>query len=98
MWTCRPSRGQQTDLRACALAAVVPTEAVRGLGGIGRTDPVTEYAHRFGSDYDITWWIRCGGQHEDRFVGVLDDLDDHVRGATVRDDAIPEFAQSVDRS
>ena len=45
------------DLRAAAAAAVVPTEAVHGLGGIGKTELVTEYAHRFGSDYDLTWWI-----------------------------------------
>jgi tetratricopeptide (TPR) repeat protein len=40
-----------------AMAAVLPVEAVHGLGGVGKSELVREYGYRFASDYDLIWWI-----------------------------------------
>jgi NB-ARC domain-containing protein len=45
------------SLQAGSAAAVVPMGALHGLGGVGKTELALEFAYRFASDYDITWWI-----------------------------------------
>ena len=51
-------------------AAVV--QALYGMGGVGKTQLATEYAHRFAEGYDLTWWIDAeqDGLIGDQVVGL----------------------------
>ena len=45
-------------IRTCLGAGTTMTvQAVRGLGGVGKTQTVIEYAHRYATAYDLVWWI-----------------------------------------
>ena len=35
------------------------TQAIKGLGGVGKTQSAIEYAYRHAADYETVWWIRA---------------------------------------
>jgi tetratricopeptide (TPR) repeat protein len=47
-------------------------QALQGMGGVGKTQLATEYAHRFAGTYDLAWWVNSeqGGLIGDQFAAL----------------------------
>ncbi|MEU0394502.1 FxSxx-COOH system tetratricopeptide repeat protein, partial [Streptomyces sp. NPDC006208] len=44
--------------QALASGSRVAVQALRGRGGVGKTQLAIEYGHRFAGEYELAWWIR----------------------------------------
>jgi len=47
-------------------------QALHGMGGVGKTQLATEYAHRFAASYDLAWWVNSeqAGLIGDQFAAL----------------------------
>jgi DNA-binding SARP family transcriptional activator len=56
-FTGRAALLDQLHHQVQARSDILVVQALYGLGGVGKTQLVIEYAHRYAVDYDIIWWI-----------------------------------------
>ncbi|MGQ4404274.1 FxSxx-COOH system tetratricopeptide repeat protein [Streptomyces hayashii] len=75
------------------ISIVLPQpQTLYGLGGVGKTQIVLEYVHRFIADYDLVWWISA--EHKDAIIASLAELGSKI-GASGGDDMALASAEVV---
>ncbi|MFJ2953159.1 FxSxx-COOH system tetratricopeptide repeat protein [Streptomyces sp. NPDC087270] len=62
--------GLHQELTSAEPGAGVAT--LHGLSGVGKTHIATEYVYRFGSEYDVVWWVRASerGTLREKLAGL----------------------------
>ena len=75
------------------ISVVLPRpQTLFGLGGVGKTQIVLEYVHRFVADYDLVWWISA--EHKDGILASLAELGSRI-GVSGGDDMARASAEVV---
>ncbi|MBA2805947.1 tetratricopeptide repeat protein [Streptomyces sp. KM273126] len=78
-----------------SVSAVLPqSQALFGLGGVGKTQLANEYVHRFMADYDLVWWISA--EDNDNVVSSLAELAARL-GAPTGDDMAMACQEALHR-
>ena len=89
-------RGKDLTGLAAGLAAgrTVTVHSLRGMGGVGKTQLATEFAHAHSGDYDVVWWINAEEPAllPDQFAGLASALGVKPGGGDV--DAIRAATQA----
>lgn len=61
------------DQLGSGMSVVLPrSQALFGLGGVGKTQVAIEYVHRFMAEYDLVWWISA--ENPDNVIASLAEL------------------------
>ena len=66
----------RSQLSQAGITALVPI-ALRGLGGVGKTQVALQYVHEFSADYDLICWVsgEVPGQLRNGLAALAPDLD-----------------------
>lgn len=73
--------------------ALAITQAIHGMGGVGKTQLANEYAHRHRGDYALVWWLRA--EQTATLAGDYAGLAPHLGIAAPANAPVPEVCRAV---